>query len=74
MSFITNTNKSLPTIFLTTEANDDFVEQLNRSKYSYLTTERKNLQEQVCDLKETLAINKGIICDLLQSKSLTKVE
>lgn len=67
--------KSTSSIIFTQEACDTTqVESVNKSKQQFIDNENKNLKVQICDLQTSLDINKGIICDLLQCKSLSQVE
>ena len=50
------------------------VETLKRAKQTFLESERRKYVSQIEDLQMSLEINKSIICDLLQCKSITQVE
>jgi SAM-dependent MidA family methyltransferase len=47
------------------------VETLKRAKQTFLESERRKYVSQIEDLQMSLEINKSIICDLLQCKSIT---
>lgn len=68
-----STTKSGSVIF-TQEVNETQVESVKKAKQTFQDNEKKNLVQQIEDLHTTLDINKGIICDLLQCKSLHQVE
>jgi hypothetical protein len=44
------------------------------AKKAFSSAEQRRLEEQLADMTTSLEINKGIICDLLQSKTLHQVE
>ena len=66
----TNTNTKSGSVLFTQDINESQLESLKRIKSHFVEVDKKRLLQQVDDLEMTLEINKGIICDLLQCKSL----
>ena len=62
---MSTTNKSGSVIFTSELQTDNQVDQLQQIKKNFMEKENSQLREQIDDMKQTLDINKGIICDLL---------
>lgn len=64
-------NKSFPTPIFFTQEDTSQVESVNKAKLQFVESENKVFKVQITDLQMSLDINKGIICDLLQCKSVS---
>jgi hypothetical protein len=58
-------------LFSNEHSDSQHVETLKRAKQTFLESERRRYVSQIEDLQMSLEINKSIICDLLQCKSIT---
>ena len=57
-------------LFSNEHSDSQHVGVLKLAKHTFLESERRKYVTQIEDLQMSLEINKGIICDLLQCKSV----
>jgi hypothetical protein len=70
----TSTTGANSLLFSNDHSDSQHVEVLKLAKYTFLESERRKYVSQIEDLQMSLEINKGIICDLLQCKSVGQIE